>query len=243
MASATKATFSTSAPSRRSSAAPAPGSATATCSSARAKKSLGCTSRKIRRSPKRSRKRFWPPVITSLRRPNQRATMQMPRVTAKSNSWFAEHLAAVVVFTAAAIQPLAGLAQPARTAPQGSPPPPAAVVELEQAIQSAIARAEPSVVAISRSSPPASTTIDPRNLDAFQSLRTPNADRSTPVVAAGVIIDASGLVLTQYLAVHQGDQHFVTTTDRKTYAATVRAADARSGLAVLAIDRRSNLAT
>ena len=51
-----------------------------------------------------------------------------------------------------------------------------------------------------------------------------------------MIIDSAGLVLTQYLAVHEGDQHTVTTIDGKTYPATIKAADPRSGLAVLAID-------
>ena len=57
-----------------------------------------------------------------------------------------------------------------------------------------------------------------------------------PVVGAGVLIDRSGLVLTQYLSVAEGDQHFITTIDRKTYPASIRAADARSGLAILTIN-------
>ena len=66
--------------------------------------------------------------------------------------------------------------------------------------------------------------------------RTYRADDAAAIVGAGVIIDRAGLVLTQYLAVHEGDQHTVTTIDRTTYPATIRAADPRSGLAVLAID-------
>ena len=45
-------------------------------------------------------------------------------------------------------------------------------------------------------------------------------------------------MLTQYLSVHDGDQHFITTTDRNTYPATILAADARSGLAILTINSK-----
>jgi S1-C subfamily serine protease len=54
------------------------------------------------------------------------------------------------------------------------------------------------------------------------------------------LIDRTGLVLTHYLAVHEGDQHTVTTIDRTTYPATIRAADPRSGLAILAIDPKAS---
>jgi serine protease Do len=116
----------------------------------------------------------------------------------------------------------------------------AAVAQLERTVQDTIARVESSVVAISRSmrQKPEATQADP--VDAFGSLRAPiAADASTPVVGAGIVIDSVGLVLTQYLSVREGDQHFITTTDRLTYPATIRAADARSGLAVLAIDTTS----
>jgi S1-C subfamily serine protease len=133
--------------------------------------------------------------------------------------------------------PLAGLAQPARdTAPS-------TVAQLESAIQSAIAKAEPSVVAISRTATPAKTASDVKlGSDVFAELRaTVTPEATPPVIGAGVIIDKSGLVLTQYLTVHDGDQHFVTTTDRETYPAAIRAADSRSGLAILAINLASPL--
>jgi S1-C subfamily serine protease len=116
----------------------------------------------------------------------------------------------------------------------------AAVAALEQTLVETISGAEPSVVAISRSTPAAAqqaqlpfTTGDDLILD----LRSSNGPETPPpVVAAGVIIDSAGLVLTQYLAIEDGDEHTVTTIDGKSHSASIRAADPRSGLAVLAID-------
>jgi serine protease Do len=136
----------------------------------------------------------------------------------------------VIAFTA--ISPLAGLTQPAR---DSKPTVPAAVTEIERTLEDAIARAEPSVVAISRTSPPKPPDIKLTPPGIISETRVDAA----PVVGAGVIIDSAGLVLTQYLAVREGDQHSITTVDRTTYPATVRAADARSGLAVLAVDKAS----
>ncbi|MEX0613059.1 MAG: trypsin-like peptidase domain-containing protein, partial [Pirellulales bacterium] len=56
------------------------------------------------------------------------------------------------------------------------------------------------------------------------------------VTGAGVIIDRAGLVLTDYLAVREGEEHTVITTDGKRYSAAIHGADPRSGLAVLKID-------
>ena len=111
--------------------------------------------------------------------------------------------------------------------------------QLEQTLVDVIARAEPSVVAISRTSPASRrSTEQPLRRRLRRSPRTaPHASRAD-TVGAGVIIDRAGLVLTEYLAVREGDQHTVTTIDRKTYPAKIRAADPRSGLAVLAIDPR-----
>ncbi len=135
------------------------------------------------------------------------------------------------------LTPLADLAQPAR---QPSQPPQAdgtAVADLQRSIQAAIATAEPCVVAISRIPAP-KPVADERVLgDSFIQLRPDESPRdAAQIVGAGVIIDPGGLVLTQYLAVSPGEQHFITTTKRQTYAATIRAADARSGLAVLTIN-------
>ncbi len=131
--------------------------------------------------------------------------------------------------------PLAGLAEPARSPAATAEN--AAVADLQRAIQEAIATAEPAVVAISRVPAPP-PVADERVLgDAFIQLRPAESPHdAAQIVGAGVIIDSSGLVLTQYLAASPGEQHFITTTKRQTFAATIRAADARSGLAVLAIN-------
>jgi serine protease Do len=163
-------------------------------------------------------------------------TMEMRQLTSRNNRrWFAVHnVAGAIVASTTALLPLAGLAQPPR---EPTPADSAAVFQLERAIQDAIARAEPSVVAISRTSPQKPAAIERGLGDAFDQLRsTTPPEETAPVVGAGVFIDRSGLVLTQYLSVAEGDQHFITTIDRKTYPASIRAADARSGLAILALD-------
>ncbi|TWT94061.1 putative periplasmic serine endoprotease DegP-like precursor [Botrimarina colliarenosi] len=61
----------------------------------------------------------------------------------------------------------------------------------------------------------------------------------TPLASgAGVVIDSAGLVLTQFGVVQQDATHVVTDVDGNRYLADLRAADARSGLAVLAISKR-----
>jgi serine protease Do len=145
-------------------------------------------------------------------------------------------LLTAVVLTA--LWPLAGLAQQPRTSPpDGS----TAVAQLEKTLVDIIARAEPSVVAIGRTPSQQLAIADHRPGDVFVELRDNAAGPSAPLtVGAGVIIDRTGLVLTHYLAVHEGDQHTVTTIDRTTYPATIRAADPRSGLAILAIDPKAS---
>src|SRR5262249_44997425 len=86
-----------------------------------------------------------------------------------------------------------------------------------------------------RVSPAEPSLILPKAQDVFGDLRDDNPASAPTTVAAGVIIDPAGLVLTEYLAVREGDTHTVTTIDGKTHAATIKAADPRSGLAVLAI--------
>ena len=138
---------------------------------------------------------------------------------------------ALAIVAIAAAWPLAAAAQPPA---QGDRDALATVAALEQSVVDAIARAEPSVVAIARTAPPqASLTAD-----VFGELRGErHADKNPATVATGVIIDSAGLVLTQYLAVREGEEHTITTTDGKTHAASLRAADPRSGLAVLALQR------
>jgi S1-C subfamily serine protease len=117
----------------------------------------------------------------------------------------------------------------------------AAVAAIERTLVEAIARAEPSVVAVSRSRAP-NHSADALNAgrNVFQDLRlNGSADTNASITGAGVVIDPAGLVLTHYLAVREGDRHAVTTIDGKTHEAVIRAADPRSALAVLAIESAS----
>lgn len=60
----------------------------------------------------------------------------------------------------------------------------------------------------------------------------------SPADGAGVVIDPKGLILTEYSVVELDKTHVVTDTRGQRYVAQIRAADPRSGLAVLAIQRR-----
>ncbi|TWT77374.1 putative periplasmic serine endoprotease DegP-like precursor [Posidoniimonas polymericola] len=129
----------------------------------------------------------------------------------------------------------------------------------ESKLVEVIQRVEPSVVAISRApaprQPQAASPADearlrsqfqPGELQALQQLdrgfpgvdplgrfRGEAEEQAARVTGAGVVIDASGLILTQYLVVKPGDRHFVTTTAGDELPAEIVGADPRSGLAVL----------
>jgi S1-C subfamily serine protease len=144
----------------------------------------------------------------------------------------------LIVVVLISILPLVGLAQQPRTATSDGPN---ALAQLEKTLVDVIAHAEPSIVAIARTPPEQRVAADRRSGDLFIELRENTAGASVPLtVGAGVLIDRTGLVLTHYLAVHEGDQHIITTIDRTTYPATIRAADPRSGLAILAIDPKAS---
>ncbi len=107
------------------------------------------------------------------------------------------------------------------------------------ALAELIQRCEKSVVAISRQ-PPANGSrgallIQPRN-DPFGDLRTiQSLQQPASAVGSGIVIDEAGLIVTQYLVVNPGDRHTVTTIGGDQHAAEIRAADPRSGLAVLSV--------
>jgi len=54
----------------------------------------------------------------------------------------------------------------------------------------------------------------------------------------GVVVDRSGLILTNYHLLDADSDHFVTTIDRKVFRTEIKAADPRSDLAVLQIKER-----
>jgi len=106
----------------------------------------------------------------------------------------------------------------------------AAAAAVERALVTAIQRCEASVVAIARV----------RNSDANPArvLAMPNPTDPDFVpndFATGVIVGASGLVLTNFhvLGEMEDSSYWVTTNDRQTYRALPKAADQRSDLAVL----------
>ena len=118
----------------------------------------------------------------------------------------------------------------------------AIVAEIEKTLVDVIAAVEPSVVAISRVAGPQQQANNEQSaiiVEAFGDLQ-PAARSQAETVAAGVIIDPAGLVLTEFLAVRKGDTHSVTLTNGETYPAEIKAADPRSGLAVLAIKTKDD---
>ncbi|HEV7222436.1 MAG TPA: trypsin-like peptidase domain-containing protein, partial [Pirellulales bacterium] len=116
------------------------------------------------------------------------------------------------------------------------------VSAMERVLGRAIARAEKSVVSIARknrSSEYAPRDSQPDLLRPFSRHAglVPTDPRDPDFVpnefATGVVIDASGLVLTNSHVVDVHSDHFVTTVDRKVFEMKIKAADPRSDLAVL----------
>ena len=109
----------------------------------------------------------------------------------------------------------------------------------------AIARAEKSVVAIARVPKDRTAENTPLEFrpDAFgrRMARPAPAGPTDPDFvprdfASGVIIDRQGLILTAYHALGEDSEYYVTTSERKVYRASIKGADPRSDLAVLAIE-------
>jgi S1-C subfamily serine protease len=128
-------------------------------------------------------------------------------------------------------------AQPASPAAPNRAP---TVVALENALTSAIARAEKSVVAITRTPPNQPfAMLEPPAGDAplrhLERLSEPSNRLPLPN-GLGVVVDRTGLILTLSLLVTETDQHTVTTTTGKRFTATVKASDPRSGLAILEVN-------
>ena len=113
---------------------------------------------------------------------------------------------------------------------------------LESTVTRVIARTEKSVVCVVRTTTPpggnAQAALRPQVRAApaapFSALRSRQLAPQPTAVGAGVVID-NGLILTQYLLVDQGESHAVYDSKGIEYAAEIRAADPRSGLAVLSL--------
>lgn len=102
----------------------------------------------------------------------------------------------------------------------------AVAAALEQSIADAIERAEPSVVSIARyrRDEGAELSLDPR---------PPSNDLIPNEFGTGVIVDARGLVLTNYHVLGEDSDYRITTVDGRTFDASIKGADPRSDLAVL----------
>ena len=119
------------------------------------------------------------------------------------------------------------------------------VQAMEQTLVKVIAQAEPSVVAVARvrkeqpgESLPLELRPDPlgRRLSAPSIAGPTDPDFIPNEYAAGVVIDRGGLVLTAHHVLAPDSEYYVTTHQRRVYRATVKGADPRSDLAVLAIE-------
>ena len=116
------------------------------------------------------------------------------------------------------------------------------VSTIERVLSRAISRAERSVVSIarkSRSADYARRDLQPDllGLPSHRSKPFPPDPRNPDFVpnefATGVVVDASGLVLTNAHVVDVDSDHFVTTVDHKVFEMKIKASDPRSDLAVL----------
>jgi serine protease Do len=106
---------------------------------------------------------------------------------------------------------------------------------MQDGMVAAVAKAEPSVVAIARvdeaTGADGASGLNPR-------LDPDSADFLPDHFGTGVVIDKRGLILTAAHVVNPKSQHWVTTTAKKRYRARIKALDPRSDLAVLEIDAR-----
>lgn len=121
------------------------------------------------------------------------------------------------------------------------------VAAIEQSLADAIARCEPSVVSIARvrrenpDRPFAPDGGDDAFGRAFGAAAAPQPEDPNFIpneFGTGVVIDAEGLIVTCYHVVREDCDHWVTTRDRKVYAAKIIGADPRSDLAVLRIEAK-----
>jgi serine protease Do len=129
----------------------------------------------------------------------------------------------------------------AQAPPSGADP----AAALEKVLVDVIARNEKSVVAIARvrKEQPGETFQMEFRPDPFGRRPTPlsppqptDPDFIPNEYGAGVVVDRAGLILTAYQLLGEESDYYVTTADHKIYKATIKGADPRSDLAVLAIE-------
>lgn len=117
----------------------------------------------------------------------------------------------------------------------------AAAEEFERVVTGVIESCAPSVVAIAQDrrrrggDRPLPFDLDPAALRRISPL---SSDFVPTYFGSGVVVDAAGLVLTNYHVLGFDNEdyevdHYVTTADRKVYRARIKAADPRSDLAIL----------
>lgn len=116
----------------------------------------------------------------------------------------------------------------------------AIVAAIEEAVVAAVARAEASVVSIGRVAAEDAELArrDGMPLFGIQQLGSQSPDPMDLEFVfndygTGVVIDESGLVLTNYHVVRKEARHYITTVRRKRFLAQIKAADPRYDLAVL----------
>jgi S1-C subfamily serine protease len=124
----------------------------------------------------------------------------------------------------------------------GDPPDP--LTALQDAIAGAIAKAEPSVVAITRARIPGveeTTAVRGRQHDARRAVPIEVADLADPdflpmpgEFGSGVVVGDAGEILTAFHVVRGAARIYVRAPDRQSFDAEVIAADPRSDLAVIA---------
>lgn len=116
---------------------------------------------------------------------------------------------------------------------------------MERVVVDAIARAERSVVAIARvkrAGGEGNLGLEFRpspfggGMAGFAASRPTDPDFIPNEYATGVVVGRHGLILTAYHVLAEESDYYVTTADRKVFLATVKGADPRSDLAVLAVE-------
>ena len=115
-----------------------------------------------------------------------------------------------------------------------------AAATLERSLERTIAGAEKSVVAIARvrkEQPGDSVRLEFRPDSTGNQIAATDSNFVPNEYGAGVIVDRHGLVLTAaHVLGDENDSYFITTSERRVYRASIKAADPRSDLAVLSID-------